>query len=518
MYSTRRTSGSHPLIPPDPALSPPASVLPPPASVLVPPDSPFLHRRIPDSRFIVAPRAPHITIQFLQGKGSLDLFSLDLPLPASCESASVQGSPLQKLNDLPRNLTSYLRLAPFGPPTAQSMSSDSYTITDAEIAVAGVLAYACTIPGTIVCGLVLIAYGLTALSPIARKSFDRVSFRLLVYSLVFNVLFGIAYAATPTSPSKGCDVGAFAVNFTLCFATFFTTCIAINLQLVLVHGYNGQNLEKYYLIGTTLLSLALNIPTVALHQFGWNELSATCWYSNPDDKARLRWIIGTQSFWISLAATIETICSSVVLAWMYHFQRDIKTLNRSAESTVEKSGGTKHTKSTTKSRRSSLLSHDPRYKTIILRIALYPIVSLMMNFSTVILDLNMSIVGVNTQADYRLLVADLILYGLRTLAYGLLAASDPSFVNALREVHVIKAGKTIVSDRTITAMEFASKKPATVQSQAGGATVMEADLELQQGSSSDATTSEVSSEGQIDSRLSTPEDEEKEMRNIARQL
>ncbi|GLB44520.1 putative retrotransposable element tf2 155 kda protein type 1-like [Lyophyllum shimeji] len=95
MYSTRRTSGSHPLIPPDPALSPPASVLPPPASVLVPPDSPFLHRRIPDSRFIVAPRAPHITIQFLQGKGSLDLFSLDLPLPASCESASVQGSPLQ---------------------------------------------------------------------------------------------------------------------------------------------------------------------------------------------------------------------------------------------------------------------------------------------------------------------------------------------------------------------------------------------------------------------------------------
>ncbi|GLB34315.1 putative retrotransposable element tf2 155 kda protein type 1-like [Lyophyllum shimeji] len=118
MYSTRRTSGSHPLIPPDPALSPPASVLPPPASVLVPPDSPFLHRRIPDSRFIVAPRAPHITIQFLQGKGSLDLFSLDLPLPASCESASVQGSPLQQ-NKSPR---SHL---PFSPPSPLSMPSAS---------------------------------------------------------------------------------------------------------------------------------------------------------------------------------------------------------------------------------------------------------------------------------------------------------------------------------------------------------------------------------------------------------
>ncbi|GLB45966.1 putative retrotransposable element tf2 155 kda protein type 1-like [Lyophyllum shimeji] len=36
------------------------------------------------------------------GKGSLDLFSLDLPLPASCESASVQGSPLQEW-PIPKN-------------------------------------------------------------------------------------------------------------------------------------------------------------------------------------------------------------------------------------------------------------------------------------------------------------------------------------------------------------------------------------------------------------------------------
>ncbi|GLB37184.1 hypothetical protein LshimejAT787_0402350 [Lyophyllum shimeji] len=93
MYSTRAASGSRALIPPDSALPPPASVLPPPASVLVPPDSPFLHRRIPDSRLIVAPRAPHITIQFLQGKGSLDLFSLDLPLPASCQHTRISWLP-----------------------------------------------------------------------------------------------------------------------------------------------------------------------------------------------------------------------------------------------------------------------------------------------------------------------------------------------------------------------------------------------------------------------------------------
>ncbi|GLB35244.1 putative integrase core domain containing protein [Lyophyllum shimeji] len=55
---------------PDPTAHPPASAglrTSPPASVLIPPDSSFLHRRIPDSRLIVAPRVPHITIQFLQG-------------------------------------------------------------------------------------------------------------------------------------------------------------------------------------------------------------------------------------------------------------------------------------------------------------------------------------------------------------------------------------------------------------------------------------------------------------------
>ncbi|GLB44823.1 hypothetical protein LshimejAT787_1801600 [Lyophyllum shimeji] len=113
MYSTRATSGSRPLIPPASVLPPPASVLPPPAAVLTPPDSSFLHRRIPDSRLIVAPQVPHITIQFLQGKGSLDLFSLDLPLPALCEPASVQGSPLQQ-NKSPR---SHLLLPPPSPPS-----------------------------------------------------------------------------------------------------------------------------------------------------------------------------------------------------------------------------------------------------------------------------------------------------------------------------------------------------------------------------------------------------------------
>ncbi|KAG5719056.1 hypothetical protein E4T56_gene4242, partial [Termitomyces sp. T112] len=194
------------------------------------------------------------------------------------------------------------------------------------------------------------------------------------------------------------------------FATYFTTCIAVNLLLVLAYGCDGNRLEKYYLIVTTILSLALNVPTMALGQFGWNDTSDTCWYGNASPELRLRWIIATQSFWISLAVAIEAICSFYVIFWLFRVSRQLSFwMSFSGRSTSERMTNSLNDRGV------SLLTRDPRYRLIILRIALYPIVSLFMNFSTVILDLNMSIVGVNTQLDFRLLVLDLVMYGLRTL-------------------------------------------------------------------------------------------------------
>ncbi|KAF8905793.1 hypothetical protein CPB84DRAFT_1844789 [Gymnopilus junonius] len=370
-----------------------------------------------------------------------------------------------------------------------------FIITDSQINFANNLASFGTIPGTCVCFLVLVAYGIVAYFPHARKYLDRVSFRLLVYALVSNVGFGIAYAATPAAPGPGCNFGAFCVNLFLTFSTFFTTSIAINLQLVLVHHKNGQHLEKYYLIGTFILTIVLNVPTFALHQFGWDEESETCWYKNGDPDLKLRWIIGTQSFWIALAATIETVCSVIILAWMYLYQRTTRALGEAVlqagplgregtksitgvtaiktKGTATKAIGTKGSSPKISStrvddaarvedfirKRPTDITRDPRYRNAILRIALYPIVSLLCNYPTVALDLNTTIrAGLNTQGDYRLLVLDLLFYAIRPLAYGLIAVTDPSFIIAIREM----MGKTYNtrnrsnSDKMSANMEFAS--------------------------------------------------------------
>jgi len=288
-----------------------------------------------------------------------------------------------------------------------------------------------------VCGLVLVAYAVVALFPGARNELDRVSFRLLVQALIFHVLFGISYALSPVHPGRGCDFAAFAVNFTLSFTTFYMASIAINLQLVLVHGVNGKMMEKYYVIVTVVLSCALNIPPYALGQFGWNDLSETCWYSNPDDRARLKWIVATQSLWICLAAVIEMVCSSIILYWLYRYWRAINSLTPEAPSSdlsANVRGGHPEKFWFPDPGMSIILSRDPTFRKIVIRIALYPIVSLIFNIGTVALDLHISVTRVKSQLDYRLLVVDLFLLGARTFAYALLASWDPSFVNAVQKV------------------------------------------------------------------------------------
>ncbi|THU84223.1 hypothetical protein K435DRAFT_971275 [Dendrothele bispora CBS 962.96] len=316
--------------------------------------------------------------------------------------------------------------------------------TLADFIFAGQLGLYSTVPGTCLSFLVLVFYGLIALYPQGRKHLNRVSFRLLAYSLFFNILYGIASAVTAAQdePSSLCTFGAFAVNFTLSFALFLTTCIAINLQLVLVHNVNGKKMEKYYIIGTTIFSIVLTVPAYGLGQYGFHQPTNTCWFKNPDPKQRLDWLIGTQSILMGLSPVIEIICSSVVLFWMFRFHMSIRYLQKSIFSGHTGSLAIDTVSGTTGGAKTSFWSGShtvvrdlsSKYRGVIIRIALYPIVSLFINAPTATLNIYSVVVPVTTDSDYRLLVVNLVLYGLRTLLYAILASVDPSFIKAVREI------------------------------------------------------------------------------------
>ncbi|KAJ7639918.1 hypothetical protein B0H17DRAFT_1200094 [Mycena rosella] len=145
----------------------------------------------------------------------------------------------------------------------------------------GILFQRMKIPGVCLTFLVLCAYAYVYWHPVSRPSLNRVSFRLLVLALTANFAFGICYLAanTMSGPSAGCSFVAFMINFCLLFSACMSFCMGLNLELVLVHSFNGQLLEKYYVLLTLALCALCSIILYAAGKYGnsWNALCEMCW-------------------------------------------------------------------------------------------------------------------------------------------------------------------------------------------------------------------------------------------------
>ncbi|KAJ7465966.1 hypothetical protein FB451DRAFT_1178798 [Mycena latifolia] len=309
------------------------------------------------------------------------------------------------------------------------------------------------IPGVGLTFLVLCAYAYAAWHPVSKDHLNRVSFRLLTYALLANLVFGVTFLSGTmfSAPSPRCNFVAFLVNFSLMFSAGMFCCMAINLELVLVHEVNGQKMEKYYILGTLIMCAACNITPYAAGQFGqvntkcprelsWNTLNETCWFSTPDQQAMVRWLIGTQSFWVLFMASVEVFAFLVIVVYVVSYELTTRSILSRSTNTFDDC------------HQDDWVPKSPvaLYRNIILRIGLYPLVSCLMNFSTAILDLYQVQYQVKnpilTELNWRLNIADLAIYSIRPFIYSILAATDPGFIRAILalrrpvETHSIQQG------------------------------------------------------------------------------
>ncbi|KAF7344111.1 hypothetical protein MVEN_01700900 [Mycena venus] len=296
------------------------------------------------------------------------------------------------------------------------------------------------VPGVFLTFTVLCAYAYTAWHSVSQQHLNRVSFRLLVYALIANFVFGIAFVigTLSSAPSMGCSFVAFLVNLSLMTSAGMCFCMALNLQLVLVHQMNGQKMEKYYIIGTLVLCAACNIVPYASRQFGLNPTNGTCWFDNSDPDTMLRWLVGTQSFWVLLMATGEILAFLMIVGYIVSYEvsllaHPLQYTDRLYLKLVSRRyrGNSQHTENAYPN--DWILPDSPikKYRNIILRIGLYPLVSCLINFSTCILDLYGVKNPIPTELNWRLGIADLAIYSVRPLIYGILAATDPAFIRAI---------------------------------------------------------------------------------------
>lgn len=322
-------------------------------------------------------------------------------------------------------------------------SDGGFVFTDADNRVSNLLWAITSSLGAGLCFLVLLVIAVVMIHPASRHQLDRVSFRIMIYALIANMVFGIASTVSglQTYDSETCNVAMWLLMLTLELSTFLLFCIALNLQLVLVHGVRGQMMEKYYIIGSIAAAVAITVPPFATKQYGWDPINDACWYSSDDTAIRLRWQVGTQIFW-SLASVVgEFVTFFVVLGYMIRHQ----VLHGNAVRSRSYSTGTRsRAQSINTSTVRVPANHVKTYQTVIMRISLYPLASLIINTVTVACDLYASTSAgtPKSQTAYNVLLLNDFCYGGRAVVYAVLAATDPSLVRAVKSLWRHTRGKT----------------------------------------------------------------------------
>ncbi|KAJ7084521.1 hypothetical protein B0H15DRAFT_385256 [Mycena belliarum] len=302
----------------------------------------------------------------------------------------------------------------------------------------GTLYRALVITGLCLNSLVVCAFAYTALHTASKQHLNRVSFRLLAYALLANLVYGCCFlaAAEATGPSPQCSFTVFLINLSTLFSGGICFCIALNLELVLVQGCSGIRLEKWYILGTVAFCGLVTIPPYAAGQFGWNELNQACWYSASDQRALMSWVIGTLVFWVLFMAIGEAIAFFLIVRYFISFEDNQRRIHSGSTSS---GGGTTSCRSERLPRSPMVQYRNPmgQYRNIILRVGLYPLASCILSLGTII-DLYLVVHQVThpimSELNFRLSIAAFVIYSLRPVVYAVLAATDPSFIRAVQEL------------------------------------------------------------------------------------
>ncbi|KAJ7636286.1 hypothetical protein FB45DRAFT_906303 [Roridomyces roridus] len=313
-------------------------------------------------------------------------------------------------------------------------------MSNPQLGIYGKVILGVTISGIALSVAVLVACGYLAFFRSARTHLDRVSFRLLVYALVSHVIFGMLGPVDLlyVFPGWQCSLLAFLLNFNLLFSASIFFCVALNLMLVLVYNVNGRRMEKYYIIGSLLLSGACLGSAYASGRLGADTNNHQCWYNNENENEMLRWAIGTQMFWMLLLAAAELGVFLVVVVFLlpFIFESIGTVARRSTDSESQTRSNTRLT--------------IVRLRGIILRIGIYPLVSCVMNILASVL----SVYQLKEQAEPvpsgPPALPGLMVYSTRPLVYSMIAATDPSFVRALRALRAHRAAPESSSTQQTT--------------------------------------------------------------------
>ncbi|KAJ7453238.1 hypothetical protein FB451DRAFT_1282101 [Mycena latifolia] len=303
-----------------------------------------------------------------------------------------------------------------------------------------------TIPALALSGLLLVAFAYLAWNQASRPHLNRVSFRLLVYAIISNIVYVLMLLVNNQNMmghSAACSFVAFLTVTSSLFSASMFCCMALNLPLVLVYGVNGNKMEKYYTMGSLFICVICNASPWIAGELVWYASNGFCWLRDTTPGAQLRWLVATQLVWRILMSSIDVLSFATIMIFMVRHEIRIRRLRGHTGSSFHQSGI------------STLASSRPlppivRYRRMIMRIGLYPLLSCFMSITSCILDVYTIKNPVVTGFSLRLRILDMFIHPFRPILYALLAATDPSSLAALRALHPTSSSARNKSTSTAT--------------------------------------------------------------------
>ncbi|KAL1413822.1 hypothetical protein Q8F55_001606 [Vanrija albida] len=325
----------------------------------------------------------------------------------------------------------------------------------------------------------------------ARNFLDRISFRLLIHALGFEILYDISYLVVVApgihgrTPPKVCSAFVYFMMAYMGVVNYLVSFIAVNLAITIVWGWNPirLGLEKWYIGISVFIGMFIPIIPAALGHFGYDPVLDVCWIQADTQKARMRNFVLDLYLWQLLSCAYAVVAVVATLITLFRQGRatsravaGTESLNLtmlSGDETVSADSGDKpaskpgffsrmiQRRKEKKYRKRVLGRLEDRFISIALRIAAYPISLVIVNSGIAIGDLYISSTGgVNSPQEYGLYVFYYFLYGARGCVFVLLCVFvDPCLMNGLRAAWAATFPKDSPLDSSEPKLDLASSSP-----------------------------------------------------------
>ncbi|KAI5829026.1 hypothetical protein EV122DRAFT_268998 [Schizophyllum commune] len=339
------------------------------------------------------------------------------------------------------------------------MPTSGFTLTDGEVLQMNHMSAGAAMGSFFLCSMILVVSGLVYRCPPARPALNRISFRLLLWTMVMELLYDISYTVCvllKEDDNRGaCTASVFGIFMFVGITNYLVTCVALNLCLVLVFGVNVLKLEKWYIMGSFAVGIFVPIVPAALGKFGWDPLLSVCWVTVEDPNSRIVMFVMALYLWQLLSCLLATVFVGITLVTLYmqgrKRERSLNSGTRVGQVTLKEqvsSGGessengtktgskTKATATTTKTKQqksASTRTFRDQFISVAIRVSAYPIALIVVNAFIAFADLTISVHGdVDSRGLYAIYVIYYFLYGARGGIFAAIALFvDPSLTRGV---------------------------------------------------------------------------------------